>query len=758
MLTIPEALAIAIEHQRAGRLREAETIYRQILAADPDHPDAWHLLGLIASEVANHQAAVECIQRALLLRPDWAEAHFNLGNAWRNQGKLDQAIACYQRALQLKPDYAEMHNNLGLAWRDRGDLDQAVARYRRALQLKPDYAEAHNNLGNALVLQGKPDDAAVCYQRALQLKPGYAEAHNNLGNVFMRQGKTDKAAACYQHAVRLTPGYAEAQNNLGNVFMRQGKADEAAACYQRALQLKPDYAEAHNNLGNVFKDQDELDRAAACYQRALQLKPDYALAHYNLGLVWQDRGNPDEAVACYRQALILDPAHAEAHNNLGNALKDQGALHEAVACFRRAVELKPDVPTAHSNLLYTLVFCPGYDARAIFEEHQLWSRRFAEPLARLIQPHSNDCSSHRRLRIGYVSPDFRDHAESFFTMPLFSAHDHESFEIYCYADIARPDEITARLRALADVWRSITGLSDEEVARLVRQDGIDILVDLSMHMAGNRLLVFARKPAPVQVAWLAYPGTTGLSTIDYRLTDPYIDPPGLHDHDYSEESIRLPDAFWCYDPLAGEPALSALPAVENGCITFGCLNNFCKVNDSVLKLWAQVLTAVDGSRLLLLAPAGSVRGRTLDLLEREGVKRDQVTFVARQPRSRYLELYHRIDIGLDTFPYNGQTTSLDAFWQGVPVVTLVGETPVARTGLSLLTNLGLPELVAETEDQVVSIVVALAGDVPRLCELRATLRDRLEASPLTDAPRFARAVEAAYRDMWRRWCEKHAAV
>ncbi len=758
MPTIPEALAIAIEHHRVGRLRESETIYRQILAADPNHHDAWHLLGLIACQVGKYQAGVECIQRALTLRPDWALAHFNLGNAWKDQGKLDLAIACYQRALQLKPDYAEVHNNLGLAWRDHGDLDKAVACYQRTLRLRPGFALAYNNLGNALTLQGKPDEAAACYQRALQLEPAYAEAHNNLGNVFKSQGKLDEAVACYQRALESKPGFAEVHNNLGNVFMDQGKPDEAAACYQRALRLKPDYALAHNNLGNVFKDQGELDEAAACYQRALQLKPDYALAHYNLGLVCQDRGNLDEAVACYRQALRRDPAYAIAYNNLGNALKDQGNLDEAVASFRRAVELEPDDHTAYSNLLYTLVFCPGYDARAILEEHRLWSRRFAEPLARLIEPHSNNCSSHRRLRVGYVSPDFRDHAQSFFTAPLLSAHDHENFEIYCYADVARPDEITARLGSLADVWRNIAGLADEQVARLVRQDRIDILVDLTMHMAGNRLLVFARKPAPVQVSWLAYPGTSGLSTVDYRLTDPYIDPPGLHDHDYSEESIRLPDSFWCYDPLAGEPAVSTLPAVESGFITFGCLNNFCKVNDSVLKLWAQVLKAVDGSRLLLLAPGGSVRRRTLDLLEREGVGRDRVTFVARQPRPQYLELYHRIDIGLDTFPYNGHTTSLDALWLGVPVVTFVGPTPVARAGLSLLANLGLSALVAETRDQFVSIAVALAGDVSRLCELRATLRDRLQASPLMDAPRFARMVEAAYREMWRRWCKKQAPV
>ena len=638
------------------------------------------------------------------------------------------------------------------AWRS----EQAAACYQRALQLKPEYADAHNNLGNVFKDQGKPDEAVACYQRALQLKPEYADAHNNLGNVFKDQGKSDEAVACYQRALQLKPGFAEVHNNLGNVFMDQGKPDEAAACYQRALQLKPEYADAHNNLGNVFKDQGKPDEAAECYQRALQLKPDYALAHYNLGVVWQDRSNLDEAVACYRQALKADPGYAEAHNNLGNALKDQGNLDEAVASFRLAVELKPDSHTAHSNLLYTLLFCPGYDSRAILEEHRLWSRRLAEPWH----------ASFNRIRTtaiptaGCESAMFR---RTFATMPRRSsrcpfsrAHDHENFEVFCYADVARPDAITARLRPLADVWRNIAGLTDEQVARLVRQDRIDILVDLTMHMARNRLLVFARKPAPVQVSWLAYPGTTGLSTVDYRLTDPYIDPPGLHDHDYSEESIRLPDAFWCYDPLASEPAVGALPALGNGYITFGCLNNFCKVNDSVLKLWAHVLEAVDGSRLVLLAPQGSPRRRTLDLLERNGVDRDRVTFMAREPRPQYLELYHRIDIGLDTFPYNGHTTSLDAFWMGVPVVTLVGSTPVARAGLSLLTNLGSPELVATTREQFVSIAVALADDLPRLSELRATLRDRMQASPLMDAPHFARMVEAAYREMWRRWCAQQA--
>jgi predicted O-linked N-acetylglucosamine transferase (SPINDLY family) len=888
MPTIPEALAIALQHHQAGRLHEAEPIYRQILSADPNHRDAWHLLGVVAYQVGNHQAGVECIQRALAYRPDWAEAHYNLGNAWRGQGKLDEAVACYQRALQLKPDYAKAHNHLGNALKDQAKLDEAVACYRRALELEPDYAEAlsnlgvalhdqgkldesvtcyrralalkpgfaealsnlgaalhdrgrldesvtcyrralelkpavaeaHCNLGNALKDQGKWDEAVTCYRRALELKPDYAKAHThlgvvlnnlgkldaavachrralelrpdyaeahsnlgvalndqgeldaavachrralelkpelawlhtNLGVALNNQGKLDESVACYHRALELKPGFAGAHNNLGNALKDQGKLDDAVASYRRALELAPDYAEAHSNLGVALNDQGRLGEAVGCYHRALELKPDYAEAHNNLGHALRDQGKSEEAIRCHRRALELKPGFAEAYSNLGNALKDQGKLDEAAACYRRALELKPDSAGVHSNLLYLRIFCPGDDAQAIFEEHRRWNRQHADPLARFIQPHSNDRSFHRRLRVGYVSPDFRKHAESFFTAPLLSAHDHQNFEIFCYADVTCPDRITARLRSCADVWQNISGLTDERVAQLVRQDKIDILVDLTMHMARNRLLVFARKPAPVQVCWLAYQGTTGLSTIDYRLTDSYIDPPGLHDHYYSEESVRLADAFWCYDPLANEPGITDLPAWDSGYITFGCLNNFCKVNSLVLRQWAQVLKAVDRSQLVLLAAEGSHRQETLDVLELEDVKPDRVTFVAKLPRAQYLELYHRIDIGLDTFPYTGQTTSLDAFWLGVPVITLVGQTAVARAGLSLLINLGLPELIAETPEQFVSIAVELTNDLPRLRNLRKTLRDRLQASPLMDAPRFARNVEAAYREMWRRWC------
>jgi predicted O-linked N-acetylglucosamine transferase (SPINDLY family) len=718
MPTIPEFMTTGLAHHRAGRLREAESIYLQTLGIDPRNHEAWHLLGVAVCQGGRYEEGTEYIRRALEINPDWTEAQLNLANALKNQRKLSEAAVCYQRVLELNPDQAPAVYGLGNVLRDLGNMDEAAACYRRVLELKPDHVEALCNLSNVLGGSGQQDEAEACLRRVLQLNPDMAGAHNNLGNLLANMGRLDDAEACFQRALELEPGYAQAHSNLGLVYWKAGRLAEAEESLLRALRLNPGLAETHNNLGNVLRDRGALDEAVASYQRSL----------------------------CFR------PAYAEAHNNLGIALREQGRLADALAAYRRAIDLDPTFAAAHSNLLYALVFSPDHEQRTIREEHRLWSRRHAEPLGASIQRHTNNRNPDRRLRVCYVSPDFREHAESFFTIPLLSAHDHQEFEIFCYADVNRPDSITATIRSYADVWRETVGLSDAQIAGVVRQDQIDILVDLTMHMGQNRLLVFARKPAPVQVCWLAYQGTTGLRTIDYRLTDCYIDPPGQHEEDDAEQSFPLPDAFWCYDPLVSAPEVNPLPALNRGHVTFGCLNNFCKVNEVVLALWARVLRAIDRSSLVLLAPEGSSRQRTAELLERAGVDRERVTFVGRQPRASYLELYHRIDIGLDTFPYTGQTTSLDAFWMGVPVVNLVGNTAPARAGLSLLSNLGLPELSANAPEQFVSIAVALAADLPRRARLRETLRQRLEASPLMDSPRFARGVEDAYREMWRRWC------
>jgi predicted O-linked N-acetylglucosamine transferase (SPINDLY family) len=633
-----------------------------------------------------------------------------------------------------------------------GRLQAAEQIYRQVLEQDASNGDAIHLLGVLAHQVGKHELAVQYIRKAIALNPSQPSCWQNLAEAQRALGDLPQAIASFRRAIHLKPNYVEAISGLATALARHGQADEAIACYRQVLRLKPDWAEVHNNLSNQLKNHGRIEEAVAGYRRALQLKPDYAEAYSNLGNALSIQGNLTEAIGCYRRAVELKPDYLGAHTSLGYALNAQGKLADSIAVHRRAIELKPDYVRAHSNLVFVLAFSPDHDAESILEESLRWNQRHAEPLATSILPHANDRSPDRRLRIGYVSPDFRDHCQSNFTVPLFSSHDHRNFEIFCYSDVPRPDSITERLRSHADNWRSIAGLTDEQAAQTIREDGIDILVDLTMHMADNRLLVFARKPAPVQVCWLAYPGTTGLSAMDYRLTDPYLDPPGLFDRHYAEESIRLPDSFWCYDPLTNEPAVNPLPVLSNGFITFGSFNNFCKVNPGVLKLWARVLRAVDGSRLHILTAEGSHRTQTLEVFEREGVAPDRVTFLAKRPRDRYLACFHDTDIVLDTFPYNGHTTSLDSFWMGVPVVTFVGQTVVGRGGLCQLTNLGLPELIADTPERYVTIAAQLASDHDRLRRLRAGLRQRLQESPLMDAGRFARGIEATYRRIWQRWC------
>jgi protein O-GlcNAc transferase len=567
-------------------------------------------------------------------------------------------------------------------------------------------------------------------------------------------GKLRDAEAIYQQILVLQPKHAGAINGLGSIACQTGDFETGVDLIRRAVTLRPDYAAAYINLGNALSALGRWEEAIAAYLRAIDLDPRSARAYGNLGNACKDALQLDEAVASYESAIALEPGFSEAYSNLGNALSDKGQLDEAIAAYRRAIALHPDYVEAHSNLIYTLCYHPAYDANAIADEYRGWDRRHAVPLRKSIEPHRNSRDPNRRLRVGYVGADFREHCQSLFVLPLLSSHDKRQLEVFCYTNSAKVDARTSELRNHAHGWREIFHRSDPEVATIIGQDRIDILVDLTMHMAGNRLLTFARKPAPVQVTWLAYPGSTGLTAIDYRLSDPYLDPPGMDESVYSERTFRLPHCFWCFDPLEGrEIPVNSLPAVQNGFVTFGCLNNFCKVNDQILALWAAVLRQVKDSRLLLLAAAGSHQKRTLDQFEQHGVERERVEFVLPRPRRQYLQLYHRIDLGLDSYPYNGHTTSLDSFWMGVPVITLVGKTAVSRGGWCQLSNLGLTELAGQTSEQFVHIAVELANDLPRVAQLRSSLRRLLGQSPLMDALGFARNIESAYRQMWRSWCQ-----
>ena len=717
--TIDSAFQAATRHHQAGQLPQAEALYRQILAEQPNHAHALHLLGVVAHQVGRNDIALDFIRQAIALAPTLAQAHSNLGEVLKALGQPEEAIPAYRRAIALKPNFPDAHNNLGNALAANGQLDEAIAAYREAITLKPDYCEAHGNLGNVLSAKGQFPEALTAYRRAAALQPTRPEIHYHLGNALQTKGQLDEAVASYRQAIALRPNYPEAHNNLGSALKVLGQLDGALASLREAIALRPNFPEACNNLGDALKESGQLDAAVD---------------------------------AC-RQAIAFRPNFAEAYGTLGNVLKDMGMLDEAIAAYRQAIALKPNLAIAHSNLVYTLHFHPGCTARDIAEEASRWNRQHAEPLRNLIRLHANDRDPGRRLRVGYVSPDFSEHVVGRALFSLLASHDRQRFEIFAYAEVPVPDDFTGRLRAHVDHWRNIVGLSDEEADQVVRDDRIDILVDLTLHMAHNRLLIFARKPAPVQVTWLGYPSTTGMRTMDYRLSDRSMDPPGLNDPSYSEQTVYLSDTFQCYNPLNEDVPVGPLPASERGYVAFGCLNNFCKINDAVLELWSQILNRVTNSHLLLLTHRGSHQQRIRDFLANRGIAPERVEFPAKPPTHReYLQLYQTMDIGLDPFPYNGHTTSMDSVWMGVPVVSLHGLTAVSRAGLSQCSNLSLMELVTADREDYVRIAVELANDLPKLIELRATLRQRMKQSPLMDTARFARNVETAYRTMWQIWC------
>lgn len=776
----------ALEHHLAGRLPAAAAIYRQLLAADPASARVLHMLGVLQFQQGDAVAGLAFVDQAIAIEPGVAKYHGHRGLILASTGNLDAAIAAYQTALAIEPRASNALNNLGIALFSKGDWPGAIEAYQRALEIEPGLVEAATNLGLALIKAGRhaeavqslenalaqrpgdlsisaslatawsnrgveferradPLQAVAAYSRAISLKADFAEAHFNLGKALASLHRDEEAIAAYSRAIALKPMMADAHNNLGIVLCKRGRMQEAIASYQEVLRLRPNDVRALNNLGSVWRATSRLTDAIPAYRRALELEPANPGIWSNLGCALDTRGELSESIAAFNRAIELAPEFSEFQNNLGNALKNAGDLDGALAAYQRALEIDSANQSAHSNRLYTLYYHPDYSPAGILQEHERWNVVHAAPLRPATAPRSA-ASAPSRLRIGYVGANFREHCQSFFTVPLFSHHDHERFEVIAYSDVAGVDSTTARLRGFCGDWRNIAGLTDSAVADLVRQDRIDILVDLSLHMADNRLLVFARQPAPLQITWLGYPGTTGLETIDYRLTDPHLDPPSAaNDAWYSEKSFRLPSTFWCYDPLTNEPAVNELPSDRNGYITFGCLNNFCKITDPTLRLWAAVLRAVPNSRLLLLAPR-IARHRIVETL---GIAADRIDFVDRQSRKQYLATYHRIDIGLDTIPYNGHTTTLDSMWMGVPVVTLIGDWPAGRAGWSQLNNLGLPNLAAKSPAEFVGIAADLADHPGELSALRRSLRDRLAHSPLMDGPKFARDMEAAYLAMWR---------
>jgi protein O-GlcNAc transferase len=637
-----------------------------------------------------------------------------------------------------------------------GDLSHAESICLEILKEQPRNAEVLYFLG-VIYLQSEKYDLTIKYiQKSLQFYADNVDAYHILGMAFQGKGQSDSAIHFYQKTIQRNPDYVEAYNNLGNALKEKGQFDDAIRYYQKALQLNPNLSVTYRNLGVVLQEKGNLDEAVGCYQKAVRIDADYAEAHYLLGYALMRQDRLQEAIESYRRSLQLNPYSAAILTNLGSALGYQGKLDEADVCLRRATQIDPNSFNARETRIMMMNYNARFDAQTIFSEHLQFAEKFAEPLSAMKVSPANIKSARRRLKIGYVSPDFRQHSVAYFIEPALAAHKKEHFEVFCYSIVAGEDEVTKRLQAYGDHWRDLAGVSDEKAADLIRGDGIDILVDLAGHSSNNRILLFARKPAPVQVSWIGYPATTGLSAMDYKIVDGYTDPGGMTEQFYTEKLLRLPECFLCYLPDKESPEVKELPASTEGCITFASFNNTAKLSPHIIGMWTRVMKAVPGSRLMLKAKSlsdRSTRDYLLDAVTQGGISEERIRLLPWEHSVKgHLEIYNCVDIGLDTFPYNGTTTTCEAIWMGVPVVTLAGNTHASRVGASLLSNAGLPELIAKTPDEYVDIAVKLAGDLERLRRRRDKMRKVMDRSPLTDTKRFIGDLENSFQSIWEKWC------
>lgn len=646
--------------------------------------------------------------------------------------------------------------SLAMDYYHAGQFQEAEALFRQLQASHPDNVDLWHLLGIVARATRRYPEAIEWMQRSIAAEPTVARYRNNYGLLLTDCGRYEESAAEFEIARQLDPSDADIPYNLGNTRNRLHQSDSAISAYQAALQLNPQHVKAWINLGLALNAANRPEEAIAVYQAARRACPSEAALPLNLAILYRQQCRLDDAVAAYQEGLALAPNSFAAYNNFALLLKDQGEIAESVLSLRRSLALNANAEV-QSNLIFTLLFDPETSPATVQAEEQLWNTHFAIPLRSERRPHLNDRSLDRRLRIGYVSADLRNHVVGRTLLPIFEAHDRARVERICYGGPIA-DAVSKRFHAGADLWRDMELWSDDQLAAQVREDGIDILVDLGLHTAYNRLCAFARRPAPLQVSWLGYPGGTGVETIDHWISDRFLSPLESVPSEEVGGPFRLPHAWCCYPAPDDSPEVNSLPAASSGQITFGCFNNFSKVNDRVLQLWSRILHAVPGSRLLLLTKAGAHRERAASVMSRHDIAAQRLGFLEYEPpspeqsTSRYLERYAQVDIALDPFPYNGMTTTCDALWMGVPVIALRGALPIGRASFSILSNIGIPEYAARSEDEYVQLAVSLAGDQQRLAELRSMLRSRMLASPLLDAPLFARNLETAFREMWHQWC------
>ncbi len=673
-------------------------------------------------------------------------------------GRLDDAEQGYRAILELAPAHTPSLCNLGVLHTRRGDTDEAIRCYRVALAFRPGFTDALYNLGNLHRKRGDSAEAIAQYRACLSADPNHASAHYNLGTTYAALGRVGDAEASFRATLRIEPKSKECTLRLGDLLLRTGRMEEGIRLFREYAADHPGDPRGPYNLGLAVASAGDATEAVALQHRALKLKPDYPEAHNAMALALELLGRKDDALFHYEMAVQAKPDFPDAWSNFAVNLADQGRCEDAIACLRHSLKFRPEAPAIHSNLLLLLNYSSNVPPEQIRAEHGEWGRLFTTPVQPRPMPHAPHDPT-RKLRIGYLSADFREHTLAGFIGELFRHHDRARFEVFAYSNVLREDDTTAELRRLCDHWRTIRELSDGQVAERMMLDRIDILIDLGGHTAGNRLIACAHRPAALQATLFGYPNTTGMDAIDFRITDAVSDPPGVTDSLSVERCLRLPEVPWVYAAPADAPAVTPLPALSDRVFTFGCLNNPAKLSDRCLETWVELIRRLPGSRLVLAAAQSQAAQKRLsERFMKAGILRDRVRLVTRLPFRKYLELYSTFDLALDPFPFNGGVTTGDALWMGVPILTVAGGTYVSRQGVMQMLALDLPEFVAETPEALIPLAKMWMGRRPELAELRKTLRERVRSSPLGDAPRYARNLEASLRAEWARRCPGEESV
>jgi len=757
----------------------AAVVLENEVKAFPNLVDTYNLLAISLMQQSRHQEALTVLESALERDPGSAGTHLNFGNALTNLRRHEEAIACFERAVELQPDLSQAHNNLGHALKELKRFDKAIESYEQALRIAPEDFEVHNNLGTVLVASGRRGEGIASYRSALAVNPNYAPALNNLGVALDELHCHEEAVECFQKALAQDPGYAEAHSNLGFALHEQGKLDEAAACFQSAISLKPDYAEAHAGLGMIFRTQQRLDEAIACLQKALQIKPDTIEALVHLGAACQEHGRPEEAVAHFQRAILLRPDSAEAHHNLGISFQGLSRHDEAITSFRRALAIDP----AHKYTLGALLWSElgtcrweglesridglrrGVEKRQSLtdpftlvtvshdpREQMLCAEHFFEDKVRDRQsPWKERRYEHSKIRIAYLSGDFREHAVAYCIAELLELHDRSEFEVIGASfGVDDGSEMRARLQRGFDRFPDVRAMGDLDAARLLRDLEVDIAVDLMGYTRYSRPGILAHRPAPVQVGYLGYPGTLGADVIDYVLVDKFV-LPEEHQGFYSEKIVWLPGSYQANDSrrkiAEGTPTRIEVGLPEQGFV-FCCFNNSYKILPKMFDVWMHLLTEVPGSVLWILEDNAAAAENLRREARTRGVDPGRLVFAPRVGAAEYRARCRLADLYLDTLPYNGHGTASDMLWAGLPVLTCAGSTFAGRVAGSLLHAVGLPELVTASLEEYQALALNLARGDRLLADLRARLKRNRASAPLFDTDRFRRHIESAYRTMW----------